>query len=162
MDRDEYLAAVAEFFYGGEVMGEAFFAAYLAGETDPRRRYKWGTLMQLETETKALLRPFMTRLGLGIEEPDVAVRIASYADVYHAKNWRAHMQEIADITCFYLEKFRAIAAAAPADERDMARYMIGHETALHDFARLELGGDERGSLAGVVAQLRWPLPPPAA
>lgn len=161
MDRKDYLAAVSEFFYGGEVMGEAFFAAYLAREQDTLRRYKWGTLMQLETETKALLRPFMTTLGLGIEEPDVGERIAAYANAYEGKSWRAHMEEVADITGFFLEKFRAIAAAAPEDELETARYMIEHETALHDFARQELRGASRDSLTGVIQQLRWPLPAPA-
>jgi hypothetical protein len=160
MTRDEYLNAVAEFFYGGEVMGEAFFADYLAREEDKLRRYKWGTLMQLETETKALLRPFLTGLGLGIEEPDVAARIAFYADAYHDKTWRTHMEEIADITSFFLGKFRDIAVAAPEEEQATAHYMIAHETVIHDFARIELGGDVSGSLAGVVRQLRWPLPAP--
>ena len=105
MNRDDYLNAVTEYFYGGEVMGEAFFAAYLAREADKVRRHKWGTLMQLETETKALLRPFIANLGLGIEEPaDVAARIAEYASAYHAKSWRQHMEEIADITSFFLEE----------------------------------------------------------
>jgi len=160
MNRDDYLNAVTEYFYGGEVMGEAFFAAYLAREADKVRRHKWGTLMQLETETKALLRPFIANLGLGIEEPDVAARIAEYASAYHAKSWRQHMEEIADITSFFLEKFHGIAAAAPEQEQATAQYMIEHETAIHDFARLELRGDARGSLAGVVRQLRWPLPEP--
>ena len=158
MNRSDYLHAVSEFFYQGEVTGEAFFAAYVAREENPGRRYKWGSLMQLETETKALLRPFMIRLGLGIEQPDVSARIVEYADGFHAKPWRQHMEEIADITGFYLEKFRAIEAAAPKEERATARYMIEHETALHRFARLEMAGDSTGSLADVIRQLRWPLP----
>jgi hypothetical protein len=158
MNRTDYLNAVSEFFYQGEVLGEAFFATYVAREKDPVRRYKWGTLMQLETETKALLRPFLVRLGLGVEQADVTARIAAYADGFDAKPWRQHMEEIADITGFFLEKFRAIEAAAPEDEVATARYMIEHETALHRFARLEMSGDTTGSLADVVGQLRWPLP----
>ena len=34
------------------------------------------------------------------------------------------MEEIAEITGFYLEKFREIEAAAPEDEREMARSML--------------------------------------
>ena len=158
MNRSDYLNAVSEFFYQGEVLGEAFFAAYVAREKDPVRRYKWASLMQLETETKALLRPFLIRLGLGVEQADVSARIAEYADGFHAKPWRQHMEEIADITGFFLEKFRAIEAAAPDGERATARYMIEHETALHRFARLEMGGDAAGSLVDVIGQLRWPLP----
>ena len=162
MNRTDYLNAVAEFFYQGEVLGEAFFATYVALEQDPVRRYKWGTLMQLETETKALLRPFMVRLGLGVAQADMTARITPYAEGYNTKSWHQHMEEIADITGFFLEKFRAIEAAAPEDEVATARYMVEHETALHRFARLEMMGDSTGSLADVVGQLRWPLPVVAA
>jgi hypothetical protein len=66
------------------------------------------------------------------------------------------MEEIADITDFYLNHFRAIEAAAPDDERDIARSMIAHETAINRFARLELAGDSKSSLREVEAQLQWP------
>jgi hypothetical protein len=162
MDRSEYLSAVNEYFYQGEVLGEAFGASYVRLEGDPDRRHKWASLMQLETETKALLRPFLIRLGLGVEQSDVSEQIAGFAKLYHAKTWRQHMDELSDITAFYLGKFREIEMAAPEDERSTARYMIAHETAIHDFARAELAGDARGSLAGLVGQLRWPLPAPTS
>ncbi|HEV2364849.1 MAG TPA: hypothetical protein VGS12_11705 [Caulobacteraceae bacterium] len=53
MNRDEYLKAVREYFYEGEQVGEAFASKAIGLETDPSRRYKWGCLLQLETETKA-------------------------------------------------------------------------------------------------------------
>ena len=53
MGRAEYLSAINEFFYQGEVLGEAFFGRCLELETDPVRRYKWANLQQLETETSA-------------------------------------------------------------------------------------------------------------
>ena len=53
MNRAEYLSAVNEFFYQGEVLGEAFFGRCLELETDPARRYKWANLQQLETDLVA-------------------------------------------------------------------------------------------------------------
>jgi hypothetical protein len=53
MDRAQYLKAVEDFMYQGEVLGEAMLDAYVAREKDPARRYKWATILQLETETKA-------------------------------------------------------------------------------------------------------------
>jgi hypothetical protein len=156
MDRADYLHAVSEYFYQGEVLGEAFFAACVALESDQERRQKWGTLLQLESETKARLRPFMVRLGLGIAQDDVSARIAELTGDFAAKPWRQHMQEIADITDFYLQKFRAIEQAAPADEREMAGTMVAHEAAIHKFARMELAGETETSLRAVVAQLQWP------
>jgi hypothetical protein len=156
MDRAEYLQSVSEHFYQGEVLGEAFFAACVALESDPDRRRKWATLLQLESETKARLRPFLVRLGLGIAQDDVSARVAEFTKDFAAKSWRQHMQEIADITDFYLQKFRAIEQAAPDDEREMARSMVAHEAAIHRFAKMELAGETEASLRAVLAQLQWP------
>jgi hypothetical protein len=158
MNRSKYLSAVNEFFYQGEVLGEAVFACYVGLETDPSRRYKWVTCLQLETETKARLRPFLTRLGLSVAQNDVTQSVAGFANTFAEKSWQQHMEELKSITDFYLEKFRAIEAAAPADERDIARAMVIHESALNNFARLELANDGQNSLADVVAQLKWPIP----
>jgi hypothetical protein len=157
MNRAEYLSAVNEFFYQGEVLGEAVFTCYAALETDAARRRKWAVCLQLETETKARLRPFLMRLGLGLAPDDVAARVAEFGKAYATKSWRQHMEEVVAITDFFLEKFRAIEEAAPDDERDMARSMVIHESALNKFGRLELAGDTQNSLADVVAQLHWPL-----
>ncbi len=40
-------------------------------EQNAERLYKWGTLLQLETEAKARLRPFMAMLGLSVAQDDV-------------------------------------------------------------------------------------------
>ena len=158
MNRTEYLSAVNEFMYQGEVLGEAFFACYVSLETDASRRHKWATCLQLETETKARLRPFLTKLGLSVAQNDVSQIVAGFANTFAAKSWQQHMEEIRSITDMYIEKFRAIEDAAPPDERDTAHSMVVHETALNTFARLELASDTHNSLTDVVAQLKWPIP----
>jgi hypothetical protein len=161
MNRTEYLAAVNEFLYQGEVLGEAVFGRWLQLESDPVRRYKWATLQQLETETKARLRPFMMRLGLSVVENDVSDRVEEFSKGFADKPWSELMSMMVGVTDFYLEKFREIETAAPASEREMARAMIVHETALNDFAKRELSGDADNSLAGVISQLQWPIVRPA-
>ena len=162
MDRTEYLSGINEYFYQGEVLGEAFFGRCVELESDPVRRYKWANLQQLETETKAKLRPFLVRLGLGIVQNDVSDQVAQFTEGFAAKPWQEHMQMIAEVTDFYLGKFREIAAAAPSGERDMAQAMIAHETALNNFAKRELAGDDASSLTEVISQLHWPIERPAA
>ena len=110
-----------------------------------------------ETETKARLRPFLMRLGLSVAQDDVRDKVAELSKTFASKSWRQHMEEMIGITDMYLEEFRAIEAAAPSDERDMAQSMVAHETALNRFARLELAGETRNSLADIEAQLQWPL-----
>ena len=161
MDRDEYLNAINEFFYQGEVLGEAFFGRCIQLETDPVRRYKWANCQQLETETKAKLRPFLMQLGLSIVQKDVGGQVDEFTSGFVEKSWSEHMRMIAEVTDFYLGKFREIAAAAPAAERAMALAMIAHETALNNFAKRELSGDTEASLTEVISQLHWPIAPPA-
>jgi hypothetical protein len=160
MNRAEYLSAVNEFIYQGEVLGEAVFNLYLGLEENAERRYKLATLLQLESETKVRLRPFMTQLGLSITQEDVRDRVEAFAQSYASKSWQQHMEELAGITNFFLEKFREIENDAPASEREVAHSMVVHESALNKFAQLELAGDSNNSLNDVIAQLQFPLPPP--
>lgn len=160
MNREEYLKAVNQFSYQGEVMGEAIFNCYLNLETDPIRKYKWGTLLQLESETKIRLRPFVSQLGLSIVEEEHGKEIAEFTKGFASKPWRQHMQEIVRVTDFYVGKFREIEAAAPESEREVAHSMVVHETSIKRFAELELAGDDRNSLNDVIAQLHYPLAAP--
>ena len=161
MDRTEYLKAVNDFVYQGEVLGEAMLDAYVAAERDPMRRYKWGTILQLETETKARLRPFVTNLGLSIAQNDVRDQIAGIMKTFASKSWHQHMEETVKITSFYVEKFREIENASPESERPMTHSMVLHEAAIKKFAELELAGDVANSLNDVIAQLQYPLFNPA-
>ena len=52
MDRAEYLNAVNKYMYQGEVLGEALLACYVGLKEDAARRYKWGTILQLETAVR--------------------------------------------------------------------------------------------------------------
>jgi hypothetical protein len=161
MDRAEYLKAVNEIMYQGEVLGEALLACYVSLEPDAERRYKWGTVLQLETETKARLRPFLTRLGLSIAQADVRGQVEKLAQSFASKSWRQHMEELVGITNFYLEKYREIESAAPDGDREVAHSMVVHETAINRFGQLELAGDTAKSLNDVIAQLQYPLTKPA-
>jgi len=161
MNRSEYLNYVSQFLYQGEVAAEATLNLYVANEPDPMRRYKWATLLQLETETKARLRPFLTRLGLSIVQDDFREQAAKVAQSYGAKSWTRHMEETAKLTDFYLAKFREVDEAAPAGDREVTHSMVLHEAAINRFAKLELEGDSANSLNDVIAQLKYPLAKPA-
>jgi len=160
MDRAEYLKNVNDFMYQGEVLGEAMLDAYVAAEHDPVHRYKWGTVLQLETETKARLRPFMTKLGLSLAQNDTREQVAGVMKNFAAKSWPQHMEELVKITTFYVEKFREIAAAAPESDRAITHSMVLHEAAIKKFAELELAGDTANSLNDMIAQLHFPLTAP--
>ena len=156
MNRSEYLSGVREFFYEGEMLGEAVFERYLELETDPVRQLKWAALLQLETETKARLRPFLMGLGLSIARKDESERVTEFANAFASKSWQQHMEEIIAVTGYYLQGFRSLEAAAPESERAIAQSMVAHEASIYRFAELELAGEAKKSLDDVIAQLRWP------
>ena len=58
--------------YQGEIIGEALFDRMLEFYDDPVQRYKVALMLQLETETKARLRPAMLELGADIRELDAS------------------------------------------------------------------------------------------
>jgi hypothetical protein len=160
MTRAEYLKAVVEIMYQGEVLGEALLNCYVSLEQDADHRYKWGTILQLETETKARLRPFLTGLGLSIAQADVRSRIDDLAKTFASKSWQRHMEELVKVTDFYIAKFREIEHAAPDHEREVAHSMVVHETSIKRFGELELAGDAANSLNDVMVQLQYPLARP--
>ncbi len=53
-------------FYRGEVIGEAIYSALIEATNDSVERLKLAHLLQLETETKAWLRPHLIRSCLGV------------------------------------------------------------------------------------------------
>jgi len=160
MNRNEYLTAINEFWYQGEVFGEAVMNRWLQLEKDPIRRWKWATIQQLETETKARLRPFLMRLGLSIVANDVDDKVNEVSAGFADKSWSEIMEMGAQIAGTYLEKFLEIEAAAPESEREIAHSMVIHESSLLDFAKQELAGKSENSLDGVISQLHWPIPRP--
>jgi hypothetical protein len=44
-------------FYVDEVLGETIYSALFEAATEQQEKRKWATLLQLEAETKAWLRP---------------------------------------------------------------------------------------------------------
>ena len=60
--------------YQGEIIGEVLFNRMLAFYDDPLQRYKVSVMLQLETETKARLRPVIMRLGLDPAESEESRR----------------------------------------------------------------------------------------
>src|SRR4030095_15331980 len=56
--------------YRGEVVGEAVFEGMLGIAEDAQQKYIIGSLLQFETEGKAIIRPVLMRLGLSmLEDP---------------------------------------------------------------------------------------------
>ena len=151
-------------FYKGEVLGEAYYLALLGSARNDDERLKLGTLLQLETETKAWLRAPMVAQGVSIEEqPADREQGIAFAEQTNTLSWSEQIQALHDlIVTKYVPRYQSHADAAKArsraDEEAVCLYMVEHEKSQVEFARRELTGASVGrSLEPLVRFLKYPI-----
>jgi hypothetical protein len=158
MSNDAFIQGLNE-LYQGEVVGEAIFNSMLSLFDEPGLRYKIAVMFQLETETKARLRPTLMQLGMDITEQkasrDAGLSVAASLE---GKDWNEVMLALREIVKPYVERYKEIAAGAPQEYQIVAESMAVHEESLYDFIEAELAGDGAQALADIVAQLHH-VPP---
>lgn len=103
--------------YQGEVLGEGLFNWMLQDLDDDRQRYVVGSMLQLETETKALLRQAAAMQGLG---------------------WLEKMARLdAGIRGHYLPRYELLASRSRPEDAQVTSSMVRHEAALLDVVARE-------------------------
>jgi hypothetical protein len=157
MKRNEYLAGVNE-LYQGEVIGEGLTSSLLA-TCAPEQKLIISLLLQVESEAKIRLRPFLYRLGLSLQE-DEQLRASGIAFAATLKDvpWQTAVTPLAELSKPYLERYRALLAAAPDSDRDYVAYMVAHEEAIINYFELEAQGKGREGMPDLLALLNYPLP----
>ena len=144
--------------YQGELVGEMFFSELTRRFRDPDHRYKLGSLLQLETETAARLRPVVLELGLDLfYRDDYREMCEEFLEGCEGMDWKQLMAYLEKAVGPFVTRYAAIAETAPSEYRHLAKSMVAHEEAIQTFARLECSGDGDGSLREVVRQLNFPL-----
>jgi len=160
MSLDEYRAGLEE-QYQGEVAGEVSLCRMLEVFDSPRQRYVLGSILQLETETKARLRPAAARLGISlIETAEARAAGESLAGQVKGLSWQDAMRALATPLVEFVARYREIAELAPPEFKALADSMVVHEESILTLARREADGETDGSLDDVVRQLVFPLPEP--
>lgn len=153
---------ILEELYQGEVGGEAFFCALLSRFAEPDQQYKLGTLLQLETELKAKLRPLAFAHGVDLVERDEPkAQVRAFADALQGDTWQDLMAGFAELMKAFVARFHEIASALPPEQAELAKAIVEHETSIAEFATLEAAGETSRSIERVAKQLIHPLPPPA-
>jgi hypothetical protein len=160
MTSTEYPGCIQE-LYQSEVLGEAAFLALLAVARNEFDRYHLGTILQLETETKARLRPFLLKHGLPLEEQADAAQIEGFVAAYQEYPWHEFLAGLQPLVGTFLARFKEIAEAGPAEDQDVLQSMVTHEQAFVIWIDRELAG-QSNSLEAVISQLQFPLPEPEA
>jgi hypothetical protein len=151
-------------FYSGEVLGEAIYSALLSAARNDDERLKWGTLLQLETETKAWLRAPMVAHGVSIAEQSAdRDKGIALAEQLKPLPWAVQMQAVHHgIVSEFIPRYQGHADAArargAADEEAVCLYMVEHERAQLEFTERELAGASSDrSLEPLVKFLRYPI-----
>jgi hypothetical protein len=149
--------------YQGEVLGEALFSALAANADTPIRYRQFAAMLQLETEAKARLRPFLIRLGLSVVE-DEKFRAEGYraAERLAALSWPDFLDTFEREIAEYRDLYQAIADRAPAEDHEALQAMANHEKIFIRFVTAERAGRPMDALREIESELQHPLGPPAA
>ena len=161
MSIEEYKAGLSE-QYQGEVIGEVAINCLLQRFDSPWQQYLLGTALQLETETKARLRPVVAQLDISIIESD-ASRDAGMAlsNMITELDWQGSMNLLAQVIEPYVEKYQAIAQSAPPEFSELADSMVEHERLICRLWEYEARGEGESVVEEIAQQLAFPLPKPA-
>jgi hypothetical protein len=151
--------------YRGEVSGEAAFESMLGSAEDAQQRYVLGSLLQFETEGKAIIRPLLMRLGLSmLEDPEGRAGGAAGGAQLSSLSWVdrfAALQGLVEVT--YLPRYEELGTlVSPEEDREAARiasFMAQHERALIQLASNVVAG-HADPAAPVAALLHFRLPRP--
>jgi hypothetical protein len=155
---ETYLAGL-QVFYDGEVYGERAFLALHAAAKSPRDAHHFAALLQLETETKARLRPLMLRHGLSLAERHDEAAVAHRVTAYRAQTWAEYVAFMAERLAPFVERYQAIAASGPKEDQPILRAVVEHEEALLAWARAECAGASEASLKPILSRLCFPPSP---
>jgi hypothetical protein len=144
--------------YESEIFGEAVFLALVAIAKNPREQYQLGTLLQLETETKARLRPFLFQHGISLDETMDLAGVALAIEGYQVLSWPEFAAANIPVVQGFLSRFEAILELGPTKDKRILRSMVDHEASILKWVTMESDGITNGSLDDVIAQLQYPLP----
>jgi hypothetical protein len=156
MSELDYPQCIRE-LYESEILGEQISLALLREAKSDRDKYHIGTLLQLETETKARLRPFLHKYGMSLEEEADASGLDDFVGAYKTMSWQEFATFLKEPVQSFLERFEEIAAATPPEDRPIVQSMVDHEAAILRWATLESAGPNDDSLDAMIAQLKFPL-----
>ena len=160
MTTDEFRDCLVD-YYQTEVLGEAFFEALVGAFSDPDHAYKIGSLLQLETETKARLRPAIVQLGGSVEELEQSRQTGrELANSIAGGDWKEFVSVLNSAGEPLLNRQREVAATAPSAYRELAESMRVHGESIQNFTEAELAGEASHSIGEVVEQLKFPLQRP--
>lgn len=157
MSLEEFKKGLSE-QYQGELVGEMFFSELTKRFDSPQHQYQLATLLQLETETAARLRPTALEFGAELHIRDEYHKmLQEFLRGCEGMSWNQFTTYLEDAVGPFVKRYIEIAETAPPEFKALAESMVVHEKAIQTFARLEASGLTDHSLDEVIGQLNFPL-----
>ncbi len=150
--------------YNGEQFGEAFFNRLLPTAENQMQNYILGSLLQLETEGKLVMRPLMLKFGLPLVDNENAIAEGeSAAQAMMNLSWTDKFVAIVSIISEHgLPQYEALAGMVSAEiEKDayvLALFMGEHERIILAAAENMVAG-KKDPMAPLAKILNFPLVP---
>lgn len=157
MGTAEYPQCVRELLES-EILGEAALLALYGVAKNPTEKYQFGTFLQLETETKACLRPLLYKYQISFQEEVNQEQVDGFVALYLENSWPDFLGALRNVVVQFLSRFEEIVTAGPQEDRALLQAMVVHESAFLHWIDKELSGDKESSLDAVLEQLNNPLP----
>lgn len=161
MSESGYPESINE-LYQSEVLGEQAFLALVEAARNERDRYHFGTFLQLESETKARLRPLLQKYGMPfLESGEAKEAVSGFVALYTDNDWQEFLSQLKPLIEQFISRFQEIADAGPTEDREFLQSMVTHEQSFMHWIEKELAG-EPGGLEWAIDQLKFPLVEPGA
>ena len=147
--------------YHAEQTGEVIFESMLRYAQNKEERFILGSMLQLETEAKAIMRPSLVQLGLPIEEEKLSreqgiIIGESFKEMPFAELMQNIEQSVRNIYLPQYEELETLITEEDSDYFKLAKFMGDHERALLLSAE-NINSNFEDPMKPVTEMLRFPI-----
>ncbi|KXZ71241.1 hypothetical protein AVENLUH13518_01437 [Acinetobacter venetianus] len=133
-----------------EVLGELLFLTAAKHTKSCEQQYKWNLLATLETQTLERLQIYLQQNGQTTFVRSHIKLQAKISGLAMAKlPWKLAMHLLKQGTNPFIKVFERMDYKADRHSQDFFKYLLAHEYAIAEFARLELKGESTKSIKPV-------------
>ena len=147
--------------YHAEQTGEVIFESMLRYAQNKEERFILGSMLQLETEAKAIMRPSLVQLELPIEEEKLSreqgiIIGESFKEIPFAELMQNIEQSVRNIYLPQYEELETLITEEDSDYFNLAKFMGDHERALLLSAE-NINSNFDDPMKPVTEMLRFPI-----
>lgn len=147
--------------YHAEQTGEVIFESMLRYAQNKEERFILGSMLQLETEAKAIMRPSLVQLELPIEEEKLSreqgiIIGESFKEIPFAELMQNIEQSVRNIYLPQYEELETLITEEDSDYFKLAKFMGDHERALLLSAE-NINSNFDDPMKPVTEMLRFPI-----